>query len=120
MKDELPIKLMDRDDVKRMLEDLSEIEEKRQLEVETEREEDNSWVDEIEVSEESHEESEEEKIVKKIVDEKISRKSACEIDHILQEAEQEGVDPGKAEEIINRMQTNGDMFEPEKGKLMQI
>jgi DNA replicative helicase MCM subunit Mcm2 (Cdc46/Mcm family) len=38
----------------------------------------------------------------------------------LDRADDQGVDRQKAEEIINRMQREGDLFEPEQGKVQKI
>ncbi|NMJ76518.1 hypothetical protein GLU01_00420 [Nanohaloarchaea archaeon] len=58
--------------------------------------------------------------VKQIINEATDRQTAIEIEEVLDRADDQGVDRQKAEEIINRMQREGDLFEPEQGKVQKI
>ena len=58
--------------------------------------------------------------VKQIINEATDRQTAIEIEEVLDRADDQGVDRQKADEIINRMQREGDLFEPEQGKVQKI
>lgn len=45
---------------------------------------------------------------------------AVEVDAVIEEAEEQGVDRDKAEEIIQRMKREGDLWEPQPGHIQQV
>jgi replicative DNA helicase Mcm len=46
--------------------------------------------------------------------------SSCEMEDVLEEAEEEGLDRGKAEKMIKQLMRDGEVFEPEPGKVKMM
>lgn len=62
----------------------------------------------------------EEHIVKGIIEEHTDRETAINIEEVLDLAEEEGVERQKTEEIINRTQGEGNLFEPKEDYIQPI
>ncbi|MFB6182806.1 MAG: AAA family ATPase, partial [Candidatus Nanohaloarchaea archaeon] len=57
--------------------------------------------------------------VKHII-EQVSDGEKAEIEEVLEHADQEGIEKDKAEEIINKLKRDGELFEPQQGYIQKI
>jgi replicative DNA helicase Mcm len=58
--------------------------------------------------------------IKHIIDSNTDKNSAMDIETVLDKAEDSDIDRQKAEEIIEKMQRQGELFEPEQGKVKKL
>jgi len=58
--------------------------------------------------------------IKKIISEKGGGDSPVDMQEVISEATEKGIEEGKAEEIINKLKSEGELFEPEQGSIQKI
>ena len=59
-------------------------------------------------------------MIKQLIDELAGDDDSAEIEAVLEAAESEGVEEGKAEEIIEKLKREGELFEPKQGFIQKI
>lgn len=58
--------------------------------------------------------------VKQLIDQLAGDNDSAEIEEVLESAEEEGMEKDQAEEIIERLKREGELFEPEQGHVQKI
>jgi replicative DNA helicase Mcm len=58
--------------------------------------------------------------IKQLIDQIAGDNDSAEIEELLENAEEEGMQKDQAEEIIERLKREGELFEPEQGHVQKI
>lgn len=58
--------------------------------------------------------------VKQIIESEAGDNESVEIEKVLEVADEQGISQDKAEEVIRRLKRDGELFEPEQGKIQRI
>ncbi|MFQ3308056.1 MAG: replicative DNA helicase Mcm [Candidatus Nanohaloarchaea archaeon] len=58
--------------------------------------------------------------MKQIIEKLAEGDDAAEIEEVLETAEEQGIEPDKAEDIIERLKREGELFEPKQGHIQKI
>jgi replicative DNA helicase Mcm len=58
--------------------------------------------------------------IKQLIDQLAGDDDSAEIEEVLEHAEEEGIEEDKAEEIIERLKREGELFEPQQGHVQKI
>ena len=58
--------------------------------------------------------------IKQLIDQLAGEDNSAEIEEVLEEAEEEGMEKDQAEEIIERLKREGELFEPQQGHVQKI
>jgi replicative DNA helicase Mcm len=58
--------------------------------------------------------------IKQIIESETGDDESVEIERVVEKAAENDIPEDKAEEVINRLKRDGELFEPEQGKIQRI